>query len=222
VPPVQRPRSRLRPVPVGQVDGGPRGGGLPDDRLPQTMARLGPATAGLYQALLENQVTHDGDTRLARHVAQLHAPHRLARLPHREGTGALRASHRPRRRRRHGALAGRRDRPTAEALDLRRLTYRVVKQGVAACSRLIGSRCPRGPRRDCRRPAAPTHAQAETRSGAPTRPACRSPRKCTCRLFRVVFLGTCHDHREGLAHRRVKTDVTETDEGIRNGELERG
>jgi phage terminase large subunit-like protein len=43
--------------------------GLPVIEYPQSMARMGPATAGLYQAVLEGQASHDGDLRLARHVA---------------------------------------------------------------------------------------------------------------------------------------------------------
>jgi phage terminase large subunit-like protein len=38
---------------------------------PQSMARMGPATSSLYQAVLERTVTHDGDPRLDRHVAHV-------------------------------------------------------------------------------------------------------------------------------------------------------
>ena len=43
--------------------------GLPMIEFPQSMARMGPATAGLYDAVVERQVTHDGNRTLARHVA---------------------------------------------------------------------------------------------------------------------------------------------------------
>ena len=43
--------------------------GLPVVEFPQTPARMVPATAGLYDAVVNGNVKHDGDPRLARHVS---------------------------------------------------------------------------------------------------------------------------------------------------------
>jgi phage terminase large subunit-like protein len=43
--------------------------GLPVVRFPQTAAHMAPATARMYQAATNAGLTHDGDPRLARHVA---------------------------------------------------------------------------------------------------------------------------------------------------------
>ena len=43
--------------------------GLPMVEFPQSPARMTPATTGLYEAVVNRRVTHAGDTRLARHVA---------------------------------------------------------------------------------------------------------------------------------------------------------
>ena len=43
--------------------------GLPVVRFPQTAAHMAPATARMYQAATNAGMTHDGDPRLARHVA---------------------------------------------------------------------------------------------------------------------------------------------------------
>jgi phage terminase large subunit-like protein len=46
--------------------------GLPAVKFPQTAARMGPATARFYEAVLNKTVTHDGNPVLARHVANAH------------------------------------------------------------------------------------------------------------------------------------------------------
>jgi phage terminase large subunit-like protein len=43
--------------------------GLPTVEYPQSPARMGPATSRLYSAVVDGLLTHDGDQRLARHVA---------------------------------------------------------------------------------------------------------------------------------------------------------
>ncbi len=43
--------------------------GLPVQEYPQSPQRMTPATTGLYEAVVNSQVTHSGDRRLARHVA---------------------------------------------------------------------------------------------------------------------------------------------------------
>jgi phage terminase large subunit-like protein len=60
---------------------------LADDRLPvvefpQSPARLTPATSGVYEAVVNRTVTHSGDARLARHVANavLHVDTRGSRV----------------------------------------------------------------------------------------------------------------------------------------------
>jgi phage terminase large subunit-like protein len=45
--------------------------GLPVVEYPQSMSRMGPATAGLYSAVIERTASHDGDKRLARRVAHV-------------------------------------------------------------------------------------------------------------------------------------------------------
>jgi len=42
---------------------------LPVSEYPQSVARMTPATQGLFEAVVNGQVTHSGDKRLARHVA---------------------------------------------------------------------------------------------------------------------------------------------------------
>jgi phage terminase large subunit-like protein len=42
--------------------------GLPVSEFPQSPSRMTPATTGLYEAVVNQQVTHSGDPRLARHV----------------------------------------------------------------------------------------------------------------------------------------------------------
>lgn len=42
---------------------------LPISEFPQTAARMGPATSSLREAVINSQVTHDGNADLARHVA---------------------------------------------------------------------------------------------------------------------------------------------------------
>jgi phage terminase large subunit-like protein len=42
---------------------------LPVVEFPQSPGRMTPATTGLFEAVVNNQVTHSGDPRLARHVA---------------------------------------------------------------------------------------------------------------------------------------------------------
>jgi phage terminase large subunit-like protein len=42
--------------------------GLPVVEFPQSPARMTPATTRLYEAIVNNAVTHSGDGRLARHV----------------------------------------------------------------------------------------------------------------------------------------------------------
>ena len=42
--------------------------GLPVVEFPQSPQRMTPATTGLYEAVINGQVTHSGDARLARHV----------------------------------------------------------------------------------------------------------------------------------------------------------
>jgi phage terminase large subunit-like protein len=48
--------------------------GLPVVEFPQTPARMVPATAGFYDAVVNKQLTHTGDPRLARHAANA-TPH---------------------------------------------------------------------------------------------------------------------------------------------------
>jgi phage terminase large subunit-like protein len=43
---------------------------IPVSEFPQSPSRMTPATTGLYEAVTNRQVTHDGDHRLARHVAK--------------------------------------------------------------------------------------------------------------------------------------------------------
>jgi phage terminase large subunit-like protein len=45
------------------------GDGVPVHEFFQTAARMGPATARFYQLVVDHELTHDGDSRLARHVA---------------------------------------------------------------------------------------------------------------------------------------------------------
>jgi phage terminase large subunit-like protein len=45
------------------------GDGVPVHEFFQTAARMGPATARMYQLIVDQGLTHDGDTALARHVA---------------------------------------------------------------------------------------------------------------------------------------------------------
>jgi len=44
------------------------GEGLPVVEFPQSPQRMTPATVGVFEAVINNQVTHSGDARLARHV----------------------------------------------------------------------------------------------------------------------------------------------------------
>lgn len=48
------------------------GEGLPVAEFPQSPARMGPATTGLYEAVLNREVSHSGDADLARHVGNAH------------------------------------------------------------------------------------------------------------------------------------------------------
>ena len=45
------------------------GDGVPVHEFFQTAARMGPATARFYQLVVDQELTHDGDSRLARHIA---------------------------------------------------------------------------------------------------------------------------------------------------------
>ena len=45
------------------------GDGIPVHEFFQTAARMGPATARFYQLVVDQELTHSGDSRLARHVA---------------------------------------------------------------------------------------------------------------------------------------------------------
>jgi phage terminase large subunit-like protein len=58
------------------------GDGIPVHEFFQTAARMGPATARFYQLVVDQELTHDGDSRLARHVgnAILREDSRGARL----------------------------------------------------------------------------------------------------------------------------------------------
>jgi phage terminase large subunit-like protein len=58
------------------------GDGIPVSEFFQTAARMRPATARFYQLVVDGELTHDGDPRLARHVANaiLKADSRGARL----------------------------------------------------------------------------------------------------------------------------------------------
>ena len=42
--------------------------GLPVAEFPQSPQRMTPATTGLFEAVVNGQVTHSGDPRLARHI----------------------------------------------------------------------------------------------------------------------------------------------------------
>jgi phage terminase large subunit-like protein len=58
------------------------GDGVPVHEFFQNAARMGPATARMYQLIVDGELTHDGDPRLARHMANaiLKADSRGARL----------------------------------------------------------------------------------------------------------------------------------------------
>ena len=58
------------------------GEGLPVMEYPQSPGRMTPATARFYEAVVNGQLTHSGDSRLARHVgnAVLREDARGARL----------------------------------------------------------------------------------------------------------------------------------------------
>jgi phage terminase large subunit-like protein len=58
------------------------GDGLPVHEFFQNAARMGPATARMYQLVVDGELTHDGDPRLARHMANaiLRTDSRGARL----------------------------------------------------------------------------------------------------------------------------------------------
>jgi phage terminase large subunit-like protein len=58
------------------------GEGLPVGEYPQSPARMQPATARFYEAVVNGELTHSGDSRLARHVgnAVLREDARGARL----------------------------------------------------------------------------------------------------------------------------------------------
>jgi phage terminase large subunit-like protein len=45
------------------------GDGIPVHEFFQTAARMGPATARFYQLVVDQELTHDGSSALARHVA---------------------------------------------------------------------------------------------------------------------------------------------------------
>lgn len=66
--------------------------GLPVVDFPQSPARMVPATARFYQAVVEGQVSHTGDPDLARHVASCHA-----RTDHRGTTIRKESKHSTRR-----------------------------------------------------------------------------------------------------------------------------
>jgi phage terminase large subunit-like protein len=42
---------------------------IPTSEFPQSPSRMTPATTSLYEAVVNDAVSHDGDRRLARHVA---------------------------------------------------------------------------------------------------------------------------------------------------------
>jgi phage terminase large subunit-like protein len=56
--------------------------GLPVAEFPQSPARMTPATTGVFEAVVNGQLTHSGDPRLARHIgnAVLHVDSRGTRL----------------------------------------------------------------------------------------------------------------------------------------------
>ena len=56
--------------------------GLPVTEFPQTPARMSPATQRFHEAVVNRQLTHSGDSRLARHIgnAVLREDARGARL----------------------------------------------------------------------------------------------------------------------------------------------
>jgi phage terminase large subunit-like protein len=58
------------------------GEGLPVGEYPQSPARMQPATARFYEAVVNGELTHSGDSRLARHIgnAVLREDARGARL----------------------------------------------------------------------------------------------------------------------------------------------
>jgi len=58
------------------------GDGLPVHEFFQNAARMGPATARFYQLVVDGELSHDGDPRFARHMANaiLKADSRGARL----------------------------------------------------------------------------------------------------------------------------------------------
>jgi hypothetical protein len=95
---------------------------IPVSEFPQSPSRMTPATTALYEAVVNKQVTHSGDDRLAKHVANcvLKADSRGTRLV---GTQALAPAYRFRGRRCHGPRQGTHARRPAEGHDLRaRLT----------------------------------------------------------------------------------------------------
>jgi phage terminase large subunit-like protein len=72
------------------------GDGIPVSEFFQNAARMGPATARAYQLIVDGELTHDGDPRLARHVANaiLKADSRGARLAkeHKDSTRRIDAA----------------------------------------------------------------------------------------------------------------------------------
>jgi hypothetical protein len=115
LPPLAGPADRRGPVPLGapslQILAAD---GLPVLELPQSPQRTTPATTGLYEAVVNGTVTHSGDPRLARHVANetVRTDNRgtLIYKEHKHSTRRI-----PRRLRDHGPLGRRHRRPGAAA-----------------------------------------------------------------------------------------------------------
>ena len=62
VPPLAGAGDRRRPVPVGQEPPALDGEGLPVLEYPQSPGRMTPATARFYEAVINQQLTHSGDS----------------------------------------------------------------------------------------------------------------------------------------------------------------
>jgi hypothetical protein len=84
------------------------GEGLLVLEYPQSPGRMTPATARFYEAVVNGQLTHSGDSRLARPRRQRRTPRGRPRRPPRQGAPGFTRLDRRRRSRRHGPRPGRR------------------------------------------------------------------------------------------------------------------
>jgi phage terminase large subunit-like protein len=66
---VTRARGHCRPVPVAAPCKVLADARLPISEYPQSPSRMTPACSQFYEAVIDGTITHSGDKRLARHVA---------------------------------------------------------------------------------------------------------------------------------------------------------